>query len=224
MYLVSRNIVYRTTMPQSPSKQAPWDLTQFSQSPSAALSYFPESHRWPEISLLPKIILVLGKGRSPRVPNLGCRGPESKEWFDVSPKNCMRWDTWASALLWWSCQSPVSHSCGLLNYWNSFHGGMVKLNAKSDADSLLHLLCHFEWDGHTVHMLTQQYLPPPLTSAVKSSLFTHAHFRPLSLAASLHPCCANCSHYINNGWTLSGQTFYITKSTDTWRRKIISGS
>ena len=47
--------------PQSPSKQAPWDLTQFSQSPSAALSCFPESHRWPEISSLSKVILVLEK-------------------------------------------------------------------------------------------------------------------------------------------------------------------
>ena len=40
----TRNIVHRTMTPQSPSKQAPWDLTQFSQSPSAAPSYFSESH------------------------------------------------------------------------------------------------------------------------------------------------------------------------------------
>ena len=30
----------------------------------------------------------------------------------------------------------------------------------------------FECDGHTVHMLTQQCLLPPLTSTVKSSLFS----------------------------------------------------
>ena len=48
-------------MSQSPSKWAPWDLTQFSQLPSAALSYFPESHQWSEISSLSKVILVLGK-------------------------------------------------------------------------------------------------------------------------------------------------------------------
>ena len=42
---------------------------------------------------------------------------------------------------------------------------------------------HFECDGHTVHMLTQWCLPPPLTSTVKVSLFTHAHSSPLSLAA-----------------------------------------
>ena len=81
-----------------------------------------------------------------------------------------------------------------------------KLNAKFDADSLLYSLSHFECDGHTVHMLTQQHLPPPLTSRVKSSLFTHVCSSPLSLAARLHRCCcANHSRYINNGWTFSRQ-------------------
>ena len=61
-------------MPQSPSKEAPWHLTQFSQSPSAAPLYYPESHRWSEISSLSKVILVLGKARRHRAPNLGCRG------------------------------------------------------------------------------------------------------------------------------------------------------
>ena len=75
----TRNIVHRTMMPQSPSKQAPWDLTQFSQLPSAAPSYFPESYQQFEISSLSKVILVLGKARSHRVPNVGCRGAESPE-------------------------------------------------------------------------------------------------------------------------------------------------
>ena len=110
----TRNIV-RRTMTQSPSKWAPWDLTQFSQSPSAAPSYFPESHWQSEISSPSKVILVLGKARCLRVPNLGHRGSESPGWFDVSPKNCTRCDAWAGVLLWWSCQSPVAHSCGLLN-------------------------------------------------------------------------------------------------------------
>ena len=94
-------------------------------------------------------------------------------------------------LLWWSCQSPVAHSCGLLKHSNTFHGGLFKLNTKFDADSLLYLLSHSEWDGHTVHMLTQWHLPNPLTSTVKSLLFTHVHSSPLSLAARLHWCCAN---------------------------------
>ena len=46
----TKNAVHRTMTPQFPSKQAPWDLTQFSQSPSAALSYFPESHQQSKIS------------------------------------------------------------------------------------------------------------------------------------------------------------------------------
>ena len=66
-------------MPQSPSKQAPWDLTQFSQHlfycskhsakyfggiASALMTYFPESYQWSEISSLSKVILVLLKASS----------------------------------------------------------------------------------------------------------------------------------------------------------------
>ena len=58
-------------------------------------------------------------------------------------------------------------------------------------------------------MLTPQHVPPPLTSTVKSSLSTHTHSSPLSLAARLHQCHSNCSHYINNGWTFSGQYIYV---------------
>ena len=76
---------------------------------------------------------------------------------------------------------------------------MFNFNAKFDADLLFCSLCHFECDGHKVHILTEQHLPP-LTSTVKSSLFTHAHSSPLSLAARLHRCHANCSCYIKNGW------------------------
>ena len=69
-----------------------WDLTQFSQSPSATLLYFPESHWWSEISSLSRLILVFGKARSHRVPNLGCRGPESPGWYNISPRKSA-WDT-----------------------------------------------------------------------------------------------------------------------------------
>ena len=115
-------------------------------------------------------------------------------------------ETWcmAGALWWWSWQSPLAHSCGLPNHLNSFHGGIFKFNTKFDADLLLYSLSHFECDGHTVHMLTQQCLLPPLTSPVKLSLFMLVHSSPLSLAARLHHCHANCSHYISNDWTFSG--------------------
>ena len=118
----------------------------------------------------------------------------------------MRCDAWEGALSWWSCQSPVAHSCSLLNHLNRFHRGMFKFNTKFDADSLLYSLGHFECDSHTVYMLGQWHLPPPLTSTM-TLLFTHARSSPLSLAAWLH-WCANCSCYINDGWTFSGQTSY----------------
>ena len=57
------------------------------KSPSAALSYFLESHKWSEILSLSKVTLVLGKARSCRVLNLDCSGAESPGWFAVSPKN-----------------------------------------------------------------------------------------------------------------------------------------
>ena len=89
-----------------------------------------------------------------------------------------------------------------------------KCNTKSDVDLLLYLLRHFECDGHTVHMLTQQCLPPSLTGTVKLSLFTRVHSSPLSLAARLHRCRTNRPCYINSGWTFSGQTSYVRNNNE----------
>ena len=151
------------------------------------------------------------------MPNLGCRRAESPSWFDVSQKNCTRRDAWVDTLLWWSCQSLVAHSCGLLNHTNSFCRGMFKLNAKFDADSLLYSLSHFGCNGRTVHMLTQQCLPSPLTSTVKLSLPTHAHSSPLSLAAMLHWCHANCSCYINSGWAFPHRPHTCLCTESSWK-------
>ena len=172
------------------------------------------------MSSLSKAILVLGKPTSSMAPNLGYRGCWITWviWY-FTKKLCMRHDAWVGAFSWWSCQSPVAYSCGLLNHPNSFCRGTFKLNAKSDAVSLLYSLSHFECNSHTVHMLTQRCLPPTLTSTVKSLLFTHVHSSPLSLAARLHWCCTNHSWYINNGWNLSRQTSYTqvqeTKKSST---------
>ena len=46
----------------------------FLESPSAALSYFPESHQRCEVFSLPNVIIVLGKARSHKLPNLIHRG------------------------------------------------------------------------------------------------------------------------------------------------------
>ena len=162
--------------PHSPSKLAPWDLTYFFHSPLVVLSYFPDSHQWSEVSSLSKLISILGRSRSCKAPKLGCRGLNHLEDLMFHKKQlCTRCDVWVGALPWWSCQSPVAHSCSLLNHLNSFHGGNFKLNSKLDADLLLYSLSYFAYDGHTVHMLIQWYPLPPLTSTVKSSLFTHMH-------------------------------------------------
>ena len=98
---------------------------------------------------------------------------------------------------------------------------IVQIISMEEYSSLMHNLMqihyiHFECDDHTVHMLTQRHLPPPLTSTVKSSLFMHVHSTPLSLAARLHRCHSNCSRDINNGWTFSWQASYV----DVFYRKI----
>ena len=128
-------------------------------------------------------------------------------------KLCKGHDAWVGTLSWGSCRSPVAHSCNLLHHLNSFHREMIKLSPKSDADSLLYLLSHFECDSHTVHMLTEQHLLPPLTSTVKSSLFAHVHSSPLSLAVRLHWCHTNHSNYINNGWSFPDRWQYTHTHT-----------
>ena len=95
----------------------------------------------------------------------------------------------------------------LLNHPNTFCKRMFELNANFDADWLFYLLSHFECNGHTVHMLTQWHLLSPLTGTVKLSVFMYVHSSPPSLAARLHLCHANHSHYINNGWTFFRQIF-----------------
>ena len=84
---------------------------------------------------------------------------------------------------------------------------MFKLNAKFDADLLLYSFSHFECDGYTAYILTQWCLLSPLTSTVKSSLFTNAHSNPISLAARLHHVKQKRC-YTNNGWTFPWQISY----------------
>ena len=91
---------------------------------------------------LSKVILVLGKDKNCRVPNMGFGAAESPGWFDVLPNTlCVRCDAWAGVLSWWGCQPPVAYSC--LNHPSSFCGRMSKLNTKSDADLLLYMLKSF---------------------------------------------------------------------------------
>ena len=130
------------------------------------------------------MILVLVKSRSCKSPNLGCAGAKSPGWFDVSPKSSA-YDVMHEWVHWWSCQSPVAHSCSLLNHLNSLHRGMLKFNAVFDAYSLFYSQLFWMWWPHATHAHSVASTAP-LTSTVKSSLFTHVHSSPLCLAARLH--------------------------------------
>lgn len=72
--------------------------------PLTAPSYFPESHQRSEISSLSKVILVLRKARSHRVPIAGCRRAE----LMCHQKNSAQ----AGTLSQRSCQPPAAQSCG----------------------------------------------------------------------------------------------------------------
>ena len=156
-----------------------------------------------------------GKSRNHRAQILGCRGAELLGWFDVLSKNSA-WDVmheWAhchneatnhqlpTAAAFWVIQIVSVEECSNLTQ------NLMQIHRSSYS-----VVCN----GHTVHMLTQQCLQPPLTSTVKSSLFTHAHASPLSLAARLHRCHANCSHYINIGWTFPDRPHICTKYNSEW--------
>ena len=142
-------------LPQAPSKEAPWDLTQFSQLPSAALLYFLESYQWSEISYLSKVILVLGKTRSRRAPNLGCRRAESPGWLHVSQKNSAQdmMHVWAPCDEAANLQLPIAAA-----FWTNWivsaeERPRLMRNFKQICCTIL--ASHFECNGHTLHMLTQ---------------------------------------------------------------------
>ena len=148
-----------------------------------------------------KVILVWGKARNCRAPNLGCWGTESPGWFDVLPNNS------AHYVMHEAANHQLSRAAA---FWII---PVVSVEEYSSlTQNLMQIRCSTRSvilnNSHTVHMLTQQCLPPPLTSTVKPSLFTQAHSSPLSLAARSHWCCANHSCYINSSWTSSRQTLY----------------
>ena len=198
------------------------NFIDFLSQPSAARSYFPESYWWPQLSSLSKLVLVLGKARSDRAPNLGCRGAESPRWLDVSPKYSAR-DMMHE---WTHCHHQTANHLWPTTaaFWIMWIVSMEKFSNLTQ--NLMQICCStcsvILNVMTTVHMLTQQHPPPPLTSVAKSLLFMHVHSSPLSLAATLHQCCINHSRYINNGWTFSGQTSYILKTLQFKSHPILS--
>ena len=180
-----RNIAHWTMIHQSPSKEASWDLTRFSQLPSAVLSYFLESHWQPGISSLPKMIWVLDKTRSCKAPNLGCRGLSHLVFWYLSKRLHKTWCVSQSVVE----MTPAAHSRTLLNYPNSFHSGMFKvpqnlmqihcftcsviLNAMAtqymcSLKGVYHLHWRAQWSCHCSHMcipVHSPWLPDPISVA-----------------------------------------------------------
>ena len=154
------------------------------------------------------MILVLGKARNHRAPNLGCSGAESPGWFDVLPKTAQDMMHERARC----CDEAANHQLPTAAaFW------IIQFVSSEERSSSMQHLIQICWSTCSVCWMWQPHstpahstgLPPPLTSRVKSPLSTHAHSSPLSLAARLYQCHANCSCYINSGWTFSGQTSYI---------------
>ena len=135
-----RNIVHRTMTPQSPSKKAPWGLTQFSQCLSHCSQHFAKSFVGITISspvtfswisstvwnLFPfktKGDFSFGKSQQSQGVKSGLPGGLSHLGnLMFAKKLYTRHEVWE---WWWSCQSPVAHSCACfwsvvsLNWWRS---------------------------------------------------------------------------------------------------------
>ena len=150
--------------------------------------------------------LVLGKARSHRVPNLGCRGAESPGWFDVLPKNST-WDVMREQAC---CRDKAAnHQLSIAAvFW------IIQIVSTGECSNLVQNLIQIRCSTHSVilNVTATQY-----TCLLSGTYRPHwlvqwshhcSHMSPLPLAARLHPCHANCSCSINNSWTFSGQTSY----------------
>ena len=125
----------------------------------------------------------------------------------------MRHNAWVGVLSWWSCQSPVANSCGLLKYQ------IVSVEECSSLmQNLMQIFCSTRsfWMWQYMCSLSGVYCPHWLGTCA----FMHVHSSPFSLAARLHQCHhTGCSHYINKGWTFSGQTsMHCTTCFSFWSR------
>ena len=154
------------------------------------------------------MILVWGKARRHRVPNMGYRGAESPGWFDVSAKISAQ-DVMHE---WAHCHDEAANHqlpIAAAAFW------IIRIVSMEKCSSLIlqyfMQICCFtaqsfwiQWP-HNTHAHSMAYTSP--TSTVKSSLFMHAHSSPLSSVAMLQWCHKNGSPYINNGWSFSGLTF-----------------
>ena len=118
---------------------------------------------------------------------------------------CTRHDAWVGALSWWSCQSPVAHSCCLLNHPNSF--------CREEYSSLtwnsmkIHCSIHSVFLNVTATQYTCSlngiYLPHWLVQW--SVHCSHIHIPVHPPWPPAYQCHTNHSPYVNKDWTFSGQ-------------------
>ena len=149
---------------------------------------------------LSKMILVLGKARSHWEPNLGCKGAESPGWFDVLPKSSA-WDMMHTQAR--CCDKAVNHQLPrAAAFWIICLGPMEE--SSSLTQNLMQICC--STCSAILNVTATQY-----TCLFNSIYCSHGlvqwshHCLHTSIPAHsswwLHQCCANLSHYINNGWT-----------------------
>ena len=153
------------------------------------------------------MILVLGKTRSHRVTNLGCRRAESPGWFDVLPKNSTRdvVHEWAHC-----CDEAANHQLPIAAaFW------ITLMVSSEECSSLMQNLMKIYCSTLSVilNVVATQYTcsengayHPQWLVRWHCHWFMHVHSSLLFLVARLHQCCANCSHYINNGSAFSRPT------------------
>ena len=156
-------------------------------------------------SFLSKVILVWGKARSCTVPNLCCRG--LSHLGDVFPKNSAG-DMMHELVC---CDEAANHQLPIaVAFWNIWTVSMEECSSLTQnlmqircSTCLVILTVKATQYTSSLNGVYHRHCP------VQLSLFTHVHSSPLSLAARLHICHTNHFHYIDNGWTFSGQTSYF---------------
>ena len=92
------------------------------------------------------MILVLGKARSHRAPNLGYRGAESLGWFGVLPKNCL-WDMMHE---WACCDKAANHQLPIAVAFR-----ITRIVSMEECSSLRQNLMQVHCSTHSVTMATQ---------------------------------------------------------------------
>ena len=163
---------------------------------------------WTFLSSLSKVILVLGKARSCRVPNLGCKGPESPGWFDVLPKPLHK--TWCMSRHS-CCDEAANHHLPIaVAFW------IIQIVSMEECSSLMQSLLQTCCSTHSVilNVIATQY-----TCSLNSiycphwlvQWSCHCSCMCVPVLSPWLPGYADVAQtiLINTGWTFSGQTSYI---------------